>query len=128
MWPDGEGRINSADLILPGSGESVGAAVRVHDVGVLRQRLGSSIMFGMLVKRRLEGLAKKGLPAEQAAAEASVWADFQWYIDAVAAKGTPHAGCGFGMNRVAQSLMGAAMIEDVDAFPVTYAAFAGRND
>lgn len=125
MWPDGEGRINSADLILPGAGESVGAAVRVHDVDVLKQRLGGSIMFGMLVKRRLEWLAKKGLPAEPAAAEASVWADFQWYIDAVAAEGVPHAGCGFGMNRVAQSLMGATMIEDIDAFPVTYAAFAG---
>jgi aspartyl/asparaginyl-tRNA synthetase len=121
MWPDGEGRINSADLILPGSGESVGAAVRVHDVAVLKERLGTSIMFGMLVKRRMEWLAKKGKPADKETAEASVWHDFQWYIDKVAAKGVPHAGCGFGMNRVVQSLMGATMIEDIDAFPVTYA-------
>jgi aspartyl/asparaginyl-tRNA synthetase len=128
MWPDGEGNINSADLILPGAGESVGAAVRVHDVKVLKERLGNSIMFGMLVKRRLEWLVKKGLAADPKAAEASVWGDFQWYIDAVAAKGVPHAGCGFGMNRVVQSLMGATMIEDIDAFPVTYAGFASTQN
>ncbi len=121
MWPDGEGRINSADLILPGSGESVGAAVRLHDVAVLKERLGKSIMFAMLVKRRMEWLAKKNAPADKATAETSVWHDFQWYIDKVAAHGVPHAGCGFGMNRVVQSLMGASMIEDIDAFPVTYA-------
>ena len=35
----------------------------------------------------------------------------------------PHAGCGFGMNRIAQALIGKPTIEEIDAFPVTYAGF-----
>ena len=126
MLPDGEGRINSADLILPGAGESVGAAVRLHQLDLLRERLGSSIMFESLVQRRLDWFSRKGETADRQKAEASVWADFEPYFKQVASHGAPHAGCGFGMNRLVQSLMGAAMIEDIDPYPVTYAGFTSQ--
>lgn len=123
MLPDGQGRINSADLILPGAGESVGAAVRLHQLNLLREKLAKSIMFATLVKRRLIWFKRKGEAANLAKAEASVWADFEPYFKQVASHGVPHAGCGFGMNRLVQSLMGVKMIEEIDPFPVTYAGF-----
>jgi len=72
---------------------------------------------------KISGLFSK-TSKQVSAGEVSVNARFlirAGYIDKVAAHGVPHAGCGFGMNRVVQSLMGASMIEDIDAFPVTYA-------
>lgn len=123
MLPDGRGRIDSADLILPGSGESVGAAVRLHQLDLLKHRLQHSIMFDHLVERRWEWFirARKNVSEEQVIA--SVLADFQPYLEQVGSHALPHAGCGFGMNRIAQGLAGKSTIEDIDAFPVTYAGF-----
>ncbi|HEY3295474.1 MAG TPA: amino acid--tRNA ligase-related protein [bacterium] len=123
MLPDGEGRIDSADLILPGSGESVGAAVRLHKLDLLKDRLVHSLMFEHLVNRRFEWLVAAGkYPTMDEAAE-SVLEDFEPYFEEVGSHGLPHAGCGFGMNRIAQGLMGQATIEAIDAFPVTFANF-----
>ena len=60
MLPDGQGRIDSADLILPQSGESVGAAVRLHRLDLLRERLEQSLMFTHLSNRRFEWLLAAG--------------------------------------------------------------------
>jgi aspartyl/asparaginyl-tRNA synthetase len=123
MYPDGKGRIDSADLILPGSGESVGAAVRLHKLDLLRDRLIHSLMFEHLVARRFEWYARKRIHATQEQAAASVLADFEPYFREVGSHALPHAGCGFGMNRIAQALIGKPTIEEIDAFPVTYAGF-----
>lgn len=123
MLPDGEGRIDSADLILPGSGESVGAAVRLHKLDLLRERLEHSLMFEHLVARRWEWYIRSMKNVSEDQVRASVLADFEPYFEEVGSHSLPHAGCGFGMNRIAQGLMGKATIEEIDAFPVTYAGF-----
>ena len=133
MYPDGNGRIDSADLILPGSGESVGAAVRLHKLDLLRDRLTHSLMFEHLVSRRWEWFIKspptsvgglRGLgDVTDEVVRASVLADFEPYFREVGSHALPHAGCGFGMNRIAQALIGKPTIEEIDAFPVTYAGF-----
>ncbi len=123
MFPDGKGRIDSADLILPGSGESVGAAVRLHLLDLLKERLTNSLMFEHLVSRRFEWFARAGKNVTEGDVEASVLADFAPYIEQVSTHALPHAGCGFGMNRILQSLVGKATIEEIDAFPVTFANF-----
>ncbi|MBI5059961.1 hypothetical protein HZB60_09325 [candidate division KSB1 bacterium] len=123
MQPDGKGRIDSADLILPGSGESVGAAVRLHDLKTLRERLEGSLMFEHLVSRRWEWYTKMAQDASEEQVRASVIGDFEPYFEEVGSHGLPHAGCGFGMNRIVQGLVGKPTIEEIDAFPVTYAGF-----
>jgi len=123
MLPDGEGKIDSADLILPGSGESVGAAVRLHKLDLLKDRLTHSLMFEHLVNRRFEWLLSAGKLPSMDEARDSVLGDFEPYFEEVGSHALPHAGCGFGMNRIAQGLMGQATIEAIDAFPVTYANF-----
>lgn len=101
MLPDANtpGRVLSCDLILPFAGESVGAAARVHDPVVMKDRLVNSKMF-----RRL--LAKGGSID-----------DFAWYLERVAEKSVPHAGCGFGMARILQWLRGADSVTDSVTFP-----------
>ena len=127
MYPDGKGRIDSADLILPGSGESVGAAVRLHLLDLLKERLTNSIMFEHLVSRRFEWFARAGKNVSEGEVEASVLSDFAPYIEQVSTHALPHAGCGFGMNRILQCLAGKATIEEIDAFPVTFANFQHAN-
>ncbi len=134
MFPDGKGRIDSADLILPGSGESVGAAVRLHLLDLLRERLENSLMFEHLVSRRWEWFTKQskspsalaggsGGVSDEDIVRQSVLNDFEPYFEEVGSHALPHAGCGFGMNRIVQALIGTPAIEDIDAFPVTYAEF-----
>ncbi len=80
--------VNSADLILPYSGEAVGAAEREFEYDNLVERLQNSPML-----RQLE---EKGGSIE----------DFRWYLNEVKERGVPHAGCGVGVNRVTQSILG----------------------
>jgi len=102
MLPDPEnpGRVLSADLILPFGGEAVGSAARAHTAEVLTSRLENSRMYKRLLER------------------GGSMADFDWYINQVKTNGAiPHAGCGFGMARVIQWLMGEADIRNAVAFP-----------
>ncbi|MBI4133756.1 hypothetical protein HY478_04020 [Candidatus Uhrbacteria bacterium] len=102
MTPDPArpGRVQSADLILPISGEAVGAAARVHEPDMMRARLRGSRMFKRLIAR--------GGSIE----------DFRWYLDRLEEQGSvPHAGCGFGMARVLQWLRGTEEIADAVTFP-----------
>lgn len=80
-------RVLSCDLLLPHSGEAVGAAVREEDHTVLVKKLLESPMFAMLKERghRLE--------------------DFSEYLDEVRDYAVPHAGCGIGLYRVIQSVV-----------------------
>ncbi len=81
--------VDSADLILPYSGEAVGAAEREFDYDRLVSRLLDSTMFALLKER------------------GGTLEDFAWYLNFYReAVGCRHSGCGIGMNRVTQSVIG----------------------
>jgi asparaginyl-tRNA synthetase len=92
--------VNSADLLLPMSGEAVGAAEREYRYEKLYQRLTNSTMF--------EQLANKGGSIE----------DFRWYLDFYKEHGSLHSGCGIGLNRVTQFVLGTDDIRATTAFPL----------
>ncbi|MFQ5620609.1 MAG: amino acid--tRNA ligase-related protein [Candidatus Nanoarchaeia archaeon] len=98
-------RVLSSDLLMPYSGECVGAAVREHNPVRLRERLLVSEMFRQLQVRG------KGIE------------DFEEYLGAVEANPRPHAGCGIGMVRVIQSMMQTFDIR----FAATYLMNAGTG-
>lgn len=79
--------VESADLILPYSGESVGSAVREEDPDLLIEKLKASDLYRLHLER------------------GGKYEDFSWYLDAVREKPVPHAGCGIGLSRVAQSVL-----------------------
>ncbi|MFA6305029.1 MAG: amino acid--tRNA ligase-related protein [Patescibacteria group bacterium] len=101
MLPDAEnpGRVLSSDLILPFAGEAVGSAARVHIAEEMVRRLEHSKMF-----KRLEEMGGS-------------LADFSWYIDRLKEGSVPHAGCGFGMSRIIQWIMGTRDIREAVTFP-----------
>ena len=93
--------VDSADLILPFGGEAVGAASREFRAERLAARLTESQML-----RQLE--AKGGSIK-----------DFDWYIDVYKRYETaPHAGCGIGLNRVTQFVLGVDDIRMCTAYPM----------
>ncbi len=92
--------VNSADLLLPMSGEAVGAAEREYRYEKLYQRLIASTMFKQLVE--------KGGSIE----------DFRWYLEFYKTHGNLHSGCGIGLNRVTQFVLGTDDIRTTTAFPL----------
>jgi len=93
--------VNSTDLILPGSGEAVGAAEREYRYEKLKERLKNSEMM-----KKLE-------------ARGGGMQDFQWYLDCVKNNGIKlHSGCGIGLNRVTQFVLGADDIRKCTVFPL----------
>ena len=93
--------VNSADLILPFGGEAVGAASREYKADRLLKRLEDSQMLRQL-------LAKGGSIK-----------DFDWYINVYRKYETaPHAGCGIGLNRVTQFVLGVDDIRMCTAYPL----------
>jgi asparaginyl-tRNA synthetase len=93
--------VNSTDLILPGSGEAVGAAEREYRYEKLKERLENSPM--------LKNLMKRGGSIE----------DFEWYLDCVKSNGIRvHSGCGIGLNRVTQFVLGTNDIRASTTFPL----------
>lgn len=101
MLPDTEhpGRVLSSDLILPFGGESVGSAARVHLADEMEKRLKHSRMF--------QRLLTMGGSID----------DFGWYIARLKEGSVPHAGCGFGMARIIQWIMGSGDIREAVTFP-----------
>jgi asparaginyl-tRNA synthetase len=97
--PETPGRVLSSDLILPFGGEAVGSAARVHLPEEMIRRLKNSKMF-----KRLKELGGD-------------ISDFQWYIDELKKGSTPHSGCGFGMARIVQWLLGEEDIRKSVTFP-----------
>ncbi|MEO6867277.1 MAG: amino acid--tRNA ligase-related protein [Gaiellales bacterium] len=93
--------VNSTDLLLPGAGESAGAAEREHEHGQIVERLHASPMY--------ETLLRNGATDE----------DFAWYLDAHLDREIPlHSGAGIGMARLAQFIVGAEDIRDAVPFIV----------
>jgi asparaginyl-tRNA synthetase len=92
--------VNSTDLILPFSGEAVGAAEREYEYEPLLQRLKDSTMLRQLIDNG-----------------GSIH-DFDWYLEFYRQYGgTPHAGCGIGLNRVTQYVLGTSDIRASTVFP-----------
>ena len=92
--------VNSADLLLPFSGEAVGAAEREYEYEKLKKRLLNSTMLKQLIER---GGSSK---------------DFDWYLEFYKKHGTPHSGCGIGLSRVTQFVLGSDDIRATTVFPL----------
>jgi len=93
--------VNSTDLILPFSGEAVGAAEREYQYESLLKRLEESTMLRQLIQRG-----------------GSIH-DFDWYLEFYRRYGgTPHSGCGIGLNRVTQYVLGSNDIRASTVFPM----------
>lgn len=89
----------SADLIFPYAGEGTGAAVREHDFKKLHDRLLTSTMYKLHIKR------------------GGKYEDFKWYLDICEKKATnPHAGYGIGNDRVLQYVLGEIDIRNTSIF------------
>lgn len=109
--------VNSMDLLMPYSGESVGAAEREDDAKILEKRLSESEMINLLVQRMLDteqGYENmtKGRVKEEAMKR------FDWYMQLVAKYPIQHSGCGIGGNRVTQALLKTNDIRAATAYPV----------
>lgn len=93
--------VNSTDFILPNAGECVGAAEREYEYERIFKKLKDSTML-----KRLESLGGN-------------INDFKWYLDYIKQKGqVPHAGCGFGLNRITQYIIDATDIRKTTSFPL----------
>ena len=92
--------VNSADLLLPVSGEAVGAAEREQRYEKLYERLIDSAMFKQLLARG------GGID------------DFGWYLDFYKEHKALHSGCGIGLNRVTQFVLASDDIRTTTAFPM----------
>ena len=93
--------VNSTDLILPISGEAVGAAEREHRHDKLKERLEASEMMKKLIER---GGGVK---------------DFQWYLDLRKYGSVPHSGFGLGLERVVAWICGLKHVRETIPFPRT---------
>jgi len=92
--------VRSADLILPYSGEAAGAAEREYRYVKLVDRLMSSTMMKTLIERG-------GSPK-----------DFDWYLEFYKRHGSPHSGCGIGVNRVTQFVLASDDIRSTTVYPM----------
>jgi asparaginyl-tRNA synthetase len=92
--------VNSADLILPFSGEAVGAAEREDDYNKLYQRLVDSQMMKILSKR---GVTMR---------------EFEDYLTLVKENPILHSGCGIGFTRVSQSVLAFDDIRQATNYPL----------
>jgi len=93
--------VKSADLILPFSGEAVGAAEREYKYEKLRERLSQSTMLKLIEQRG--GSIK----------------DFNWFLEFYRTHdAVPHSGCGFGFNRITQFVINSPDIRMSTTFPL----------
>lgn len=89
----------SADLIFPYAGEGAGSSVREHIFENLKDRLVTSTMYDLHLKR------------------GGKYEDFKWYLDIMEKEATnPHAGYGMGNDRVLQYIMGESDIRNASVF------------
>jgi asparaginyl-tRNA synthetase len=92
--------VNSADLIMPYSGETVGAAERENNYESLLTRLQQSEMF--------KKLAARGKSLD----------DFADYLDMVKNHSILHSGCGIGFGRLSQAVLGVDDIKIATPYPL----------
>jgi len=105
------------DLIMPYSGEAVGAAEREENYEILKNRLENSNMLKLLESSILEeNNAFKQFSKKELRNEAL--SRFNWYLDIIKENPIEHAGCGIGLNRVTQSLICSDDIRESTAYPL----------
>jgi asparaginyl-tRNA synthetase len=108
--------VNSMDLLMPYSGESVGAAEREENHTILLERLLKSDMYKLLK----DAISKEPLynrySDEKLSKEAS--RRFDWYMNIIKENPVRHAGCGIGINRVSQAILQTDDIRNSTAFPM----------
>lgn len=92
--------VNSSDLIMPYSGESVGSAERENNHLKLVERLKESNMYKILEQR------------------GKTLDDFKDYLDLIKKDPVLHSGCGIGFSRVSQSILGSKDIRASTSFPI----------
>lgn len=92
--------VNSCDLLMPYSGESVGSAEREDDYTILEKRLKESQMFNIL--------KKKGVTIDA----------FREYLNLIKNHNILHSGCGIGFNRITQSVLGVKDIRITTNYPI----------
>ncbi|MFH1211620.1 MAG: amino acid--tRNA ligase-related protein, partial [Candidatus Woesearchaeota archaeon] len=108
--------VNSMDLIMPYSGEAVGAAEREEDYNILRKRLEESDMLRLLKDAVKKESRFTGKSSDEIHKEAM--SRFDWYVDIIKNKPISHAGCGIGINRVCQAILNTDDIRHATAFPL----------
>jgi len=93
--------VDSADLLLPYSGEAAGAAEREYEYEKLLHRLSESNMLNMLKER------------------GGSINDFGWYLNYYKKfGGCPHSGCGIGLNRITQFILESKDIRKSTVWPM----------
>jgi len=97
---DNKDIVNSADLLMPYSGESAGSAEREDDYEILVDRLKESNMYKIL--------AERGVTLET----------FKDYLDLIKKNPILHAGAGIGFNRITQSILGLSDIRQTNNYPL----------
>jgi asparaginyl-tRNA synthetase len=105
--------VNSMDLLLPYSGEAVGAAEREEDFSRLEKRLRESTMLDLMV----EVMKKSAIGSEEEIRQKAI-KKFDWYIDLVKRYPIKHAGCGIGKNRVTQAFLASRDLRACSAYPL----------
>ena len=100
--PENPSEVISADLELPMVGESVGSAEREYRYQRLYERLVESDMYKMLVE--YGGDVR----------------DWDWYLEFWKTIENPrlHSGCGIGVSRVVQSLLGLDSVKHAVVYPM----------
>ncbi len=92
--------VNSADLLMPYSGESAGSAEREDNYDILVNRLKNSNMFRVLSER--------GVTIDA----------FKEYLDLIKNNPILHSGAGIGFNRVTQSILKLQDIRQTNNYPI----------
>lgn len=108
--------VNSMDLLMPISGEAVGAAEREEDYKRLTQRLAESDMLQLLKQAIKKEYGFEGYSDQKLHDEAM--SRFQWYMEVIKKHPVEHSGCGIGVSRIAQSLLQTKDIRKAVAFPI----------
>ncbi len=108
--------VSSMDLIMPYSGEAVGAAEREEDYIILKKRLESSDMLKLLKNAIINENGNRNLKSEEL--HNMAMSRFEWYLDIIKQKPIRHSGCGIGINRVSQAILKCDDIRYSTAFPL----------
>ena len=95
--------VNSMDLILPFSGEAIGAAEREEDKKILMRRLEESVMVKLMAEKN--NVDKREIIKK-----------FDWFTDLIERYPVRHAGCGIGKNRITQCFLASKDIRACAAY------------
>jgi len=108
--------VNSMDLIMPYSGEAVGAAEREENHLILKKRLNDSSMLELLKEAMTKETGYENCTKQEIHTKALE--RFDWYMNIIKSYPITHAGCGIGINRVTQSILQTKDIRYATAFPM----------